>query len=149
MILMQVSRVETTEIGCNCVKICMLTDLIAYCHFVGIWNVFGSMSSEDFATFIDETNSASVVLQAHFMALEALLKPWLIIEVKTDSVQRGGLTALPSSATLAGSGPSKALMRWPLRILGKQTRHSHTSIVNSNRATVKCAMTHGDLIPTL
>ena len=71
----------------------MLTDLIAYCHFVGIWNVFGSMSSEDFATFIDETNSASVVLQAHFMALEALLKPWLMIEVKTDTVHRSGLTA--------------------------------------------------------
>lgn len=119
--------IETDVISCDSVRTHLLIDLLAYCHFIGIYNVFGSMSSEDFATFIDETNCASVVLQAHFMALEALLEPWLMIEVRTDTAPQSGLTALPSSATLTGSGLTEDLWRWPLRILGKKTKHSHTT----------------------
>ena len=85
------------------------------------------MSSEDFAMFIDETNSASVVLQAHFMALETLLAPWLILEVKQDMAPPSGLTGLPSSATMSASGMPKDLMRWPLRFLAKKAKHFHTS----------------------
>jgi hypothetical protein len=96
----------------------------AYCHFVRIWGAFCSMTSTDFTKFSDVTNTTSVALQAHFLALEALMKPWLMTEVKKDNAQRLGLTALPSSATLSASDQPAELMRWPLRILGKQAKMS-------------------------
>lgn len=80
------------------------------------------MSSTDFMVFSDETNTTSVVLQAHFLALEGLLKPWLVTEVEKDSAQRIGLTALPPSATLKESVLPNELLHWPLRILGSQAK---------------------------
>ena len=82
------------------------------------------MSPDNFAVFTDVNDTTSVVLQAHFLAIEALLKPWLVSEVNRDNGQRNGLTALPSSATLTGSGASFALVRWPLSVLGKEAKKS-------------------------
>lgn len=86
------------------------------------------MSPDDFAVFINVNDTTSVVLQAHFLAIEALLKPWLYIEIDRDSGLRNGLTALPSSATLTGCGPSSKLVRWPLRALGKEAKNSQLMI---------------------
>lgn len=91
----------------------------AYSHFIGIWNEFASMAPADFAIFTNTTDTTSVILQAHFLAIEALLKPWLVTELD-GQVERNGYSALPSSATLGG--PSNELVRWPLRILEEQRK---------------------------
>jgi hypothetical protein len=88
------------------------------------------MPPDDFAIFTNATNTTSVVLQAHFLAIEVVLKPWLDTEVERDSGQRDGLTALPSSGTLTGDGPSNQLVRWPLKVLGKKAKKSETMIGN-------------------
>lgn len=59
------------------------------------------------------------MLQAHFLAFEALLRRWLITEF-VGQVERNGYTALPSSATL--NGPVNQLVRWPLSMLEDQRK---------------------------
>ena len=77
------------------------------------------MPSEDFAVFVDNMNLTSVMLQAHFLAIEALLRTWLVTEF-VGQVQRNGYSALPSSATL--TGPVNKLVRWPLIMLEDQRK---------------------------
>lgn len=84
------------------------------------------MPPDDFAVFTDINDETSVVLQAHFLAIEALLKPWLDSEIERDNGQRNGLTALPSSGTLTGDRPSNELIRWPIRVLGKHAKKSQS-----------------------
>lgn len=77
------------------------------------------MPSSDFAIFTDHENNTSVVLQAHFLAIEALLRPWLKTEMN-DNMTRNGLTALPASATVGGC--SNEMVRWPVRMLEDQQK---------------------------
>lgn len=77
------------------------------------------MPSEDFAIFTNEGNTTSVVLQAHFLAIEALLRPWLKTEMN-ESLTRNGLTALPASATIEGCAGE--MVRWPVRMLEEQQK---------------------------
>ena len=97
--------------------------LAAYRHYVQIWICFTTMAPSDFAMFTDDTNTTSITLQAHFLAIEALLKPWLIVEFgDREIVQRNGLMALRSCASLSALGPSSHLILWPLRILGRNAK---------------------------
>lgn len=103
----------------------------AYCHFVDLYTCFTAMPSDEFEIFTDNTNTASVVLQAHFLALEALIRPWLLSEFdrKYGDGQRNAVTVLPQSAGLVDDLPSTTLLSWPLKVL--QTDHGSLSPAKS------------------
>jgi hypothetical protein len=79
------------------------------------------LPSADFAVFTNNTDATSVVLQAHFLAVEVLLRPWLLSQFadRVEDGRRNGLMALPASATLSPPGPPEELVKWPLKILRK------------------------------
>ena len=92
-------------------------NLTAYQHFVAIWDLFTEMAPEDFAAFSDNANLTSVVLQAHFLAMEAMLKSWLMVELgERENVQRNGLLALRCTV-LSTVDFTSSLFQWPLSIL--------------------------------
>ena len=82
------------------------------------------MSSEDFAIFTSNNDFNSTVLQAHFLALEMVMRPWLISEYegRGEIRKENGVAILPRSATLGDPGLDTQLMAWPLKILEKAER---------------------------
>jgi hypothetical protein len=99
----------------------------AYTHFVAIWTLFTTLSSDDFATFTSPTNDTSTVLQAHFLALESLMRPWLVEQFvgRNEDGRRNGLHALPSSATLEDRGLPIRLVEWPIKRLKADAETNH------------------------
>jgi hypothetical protein len=52
----------------------------AYTSFVTLYNIPSRWTHEDFQSFIDPANSVAQILQAHFIAVQAILTPILYLE---------------------------------------------------------------------
>lgn len=92
----------------------------AYRYFIKMYKDFCFMSSDGFATFTNPKDTTSVVLQAHFLAIEAILKPWIIDQAEREKSHRNGIEAVASSASLGYHKPIDHLIRWPLNVLAEE-----------------------------
>ncbi|KAK3045781.1 hypothetical protein LTR09_012684 [Extremus antarcticus] len=103
--------------------------VIAYASFVDIWNTFTDMSSEEFSHLVNPFNTAGFALQAHFLALEKLVRPWLIEHAPTrgqdDSRARGSLDALQAIPRVDAG--SEKLLEWPLSFVQDAVKICHKS----------------------
>ena len=52
----------------------------AYTSFVTLYNIPSRWSHDEFQVFIDPNNSLALILQAHFIAIQAILTPILYLE---------------------------------------------------------------------
>ena len=99
--------------------------VVAYASFVDIWNIFTNMSAEEFSHFVDPSNTAGIALQAHFLALEKLLRPWLVYNAPSrqqdEYRSRCSLDALQAIASL--NVESEQLLEWPLSFVQSAVDH--------------------------
>lgn len=96
----------------------VLTYHAAYGSFLSLWELFSTMPTEDFAHFTDPTNVTGLVLQAHFLALELLIRPWRNRECleRHDNHDRDTPGAI-SSCSFSMDQAAVKLMEWPLAFI--------------------------------
>lgn len=93
----------------------------AYGSYTRIWNIFAEMEAEDFEHFSNSHSLTSFVLQAHFLALEVLVRPWLDVETpnrrSSNRLLRNLLQAFAASTHGYDDKMSHALVAWPRQLL--------------------------------
>jgi len=73
------------------------------------------MSSEDFAHFADRSNTTGIVLQAHFLAMEEILRPWLLNRVRHIDF-RDQMQASITNLSPLPQGAPPGLLDWPTNV---------------------------------
>jgi len=99
----------------------MLTLCAAFNHYTELWNLVVDMSSEDFEQFNGTLRLTLLVLQAHFLALEIVVRPWLQASgsfVNGDSkLLRNVLEHFPRESASVSADLSLELIKWPKTLL--------------------------------
>jgi len=103
----------------------MLTRRAAFNHYTELWNLLVDMSPDDFEHFNGTLRLTLLVLQAHFLALEIVVRPWLQASgsfVNGDSkLLRGVLDQFPRESTTVDAATSLELIWWPRMLLEQST----------------------------
>jgi hypothetical protein len=104
----------------------MLTRSTAFNHYTELWNLLVDMSPEDFENFNGSQRLTLLVLQAHFLALEIVVRPWLQASgsfVNGDSkLLRYVLEQFPRESTTVDAAMSMQLIWWPKMLLEASAR---------------------------
>jgi hypothetical protein len=104
----------------------LLTRSTAFNHYTELWNLLVDMSPEDFENFNGSQRLTLLVLQAHFLALEIVVRPWLQASgsfVNGDSkLLRYVLEQFPRESTTIDAAMSMQLIWWPKMLLEASAR---------------------------
>ncbi|KAK4501120.1 hypothetical protein PRZ48_006926 [Zasmidium cellare] len=113
----------------------------AYSSHAKNWNILATMDGDDFARFTDMTNLSSVVLQAHFLALDELLWPLSSFQLPKGRPRHlvSGFKSVCASPSYLGPEQEVAaqLIEWPISFLKR----------NSTPSTADTCITSGNSTP--
>lgn len=89
----------------------------AYTHYNQLWAIFIGMSPDEFAHFSDPKNVTGIVLQAHFLVIEVMLRPWLLTLRLADRIDDFKATETLASLPPLGDEHPQQLMKWPAQFI--------------------------------
>jgi hypothetical protein len=94
---------------------------VAFNHYTELWNLIIDMAPDQFEYFNGSVRTPLLVLQAHFLAFEIVLRPWLQASgafVNGDSkLLRNVLQQFPREDSTIDADMSMQLISWPAMLL--------------------------------